>query len=249
MTQNSFNSPLDRPKSHDNQSITGKRQTRTYDQLLKEYGQSTRIIGLVDATGSMKPVWDKTLENIQELIRRILEAGKIELSWVAYRDYCDDHKIIEQSDWSNSVQYLKTFMAKISCNGGGDFPEAVEKALEIAINESRVSRVILIGDAPPHEDKDYRSRAIQLGQLNRPVFSFVVGNHPDTQRTFAEISRLSGGVCFNMENQEDILDLIAVTVIDQIGGQKSVSKYVESYGSRLSPGVKNFIQQLPPSKN
>jgi len=247
MSQDPFKSSLDHIKTRDKQSIT--REPRTYDQLIAKYAKPIRIMGLVDATGSMKPVWDKTLESIQELIRRILEAGRMELSWVAYRDYCDQHRIIEQSDWSSSVEYFQTFMDKISCNGGGDFPEAVEKALEVAIDESDVSRVILIGDAPPHEDKDYRGQAIELGKLNRPVFSFVVGNHPDTQRTFGEISQLSSGVCFNLENHEDILDLIAVTVIDQIGGQKSLGKYLNSYGSSLSPRVKKFIQQLPPSKN
>ncbi|MEB3310644.1 MAG: vWA domain-containing protein [Snowella sp.] len=160
MSQDYFKSPLARFKSQENQSITQKRERRTYEQLLEQYAKPTRVIGLVDATGSMQPVWSKTLENIQELIHRLLEAGQVELSWVAYRDYCDNHRIIEQSDWSNSAEYLKTFMGKIACNGGGDFPEAVEKALEIAIKESVVSRVILIGDAPPHEDKNYREYAI-----------------------------------------------------------------------------------------
>lgn len=248
MRQEPIKNPPDYLKTQDHQSLRPKHKLRNYEDLIEQYAKPTRIIGLVDATGSMKPLWDKTVQSIQELIRRILETGKIELSWVAYRDYCDHHRIIEQSNWSDSVEYLKTFMAKIVCNGGGDFPEAVEKALEVAINESEVSRVILIGDAPPHADKDYRSKAIQLGKLNRPVFSFVVGNHTDTKRTFGEISDLSRGVSFSLENQDDILDLIAVTVIDQIGGQKSLGKYLDAYGSKLSPSVKKFIQQLPPSK-
>ena len=247
MSPDPFQSPLARRQVSDDKSIIRKGERRSYEQLMEKYAKPTRVLGLVDATGSMKPVWNKTLENIQELIRRLLEAGKVELSWVAYRDYCDNHRIIEQSDWSDSAEYLKTFMGKITCDGGGDFPEAVEKALEVAVGEATVSRIILIGDAPPHEDKDYRELATQLGQLNRPVFSFVVGDHSDTQRTFAEISRLSGGVCFNLDNQEDILDLIAVTVIDEIGGQKLLGQYIKSYGSSLSPSVKSFIQQLPPS--
>ncbi|WP_308255244.1 hypothetical protein [Geminocystis sp. GBBB08] len=50
-----------------------------------------------------------------------------------------------------------------------------------------------------------------------------------------------------MKDNKDILDLIAITVVDDMGGKKSLDKYVKQYGATLSPTVKNFIQQLPPS--
>lgn len=249
MTQDPFASPLSRRRAIDREQALSKKQSKkTYEELIQEYSQPTRILGLVDATGSMKPVWDKTRENIHELIHRLLEAGKVELSWVAYRDYCDKHRIIEQSQWSNSGHNLKNFISKITCNGGGDFPEAVEKALEIGISEQTVSRIILIGDAPPHEDSNYKELATQLGQMERPVFSFVIGSHPDTHRTFGEISKLSGGVSFGLENQNDLLDLLAITVVDEIGGKKSLNQYTNQYGNTLSTNVKKFINQLPQSK-
>ena len=113
MRQEPIKNPPDYLKTQDHQSLRPKHKLRNYKDLIEQYAKPTRIIGLVDATGSMKPLWDKTVQSIQELIRRILETGKIELSWVAYRDYCDHHRIIEQSNWSDSVEYLKTFIERL----------------------------------------------------------------------------------------------------------------------------------------
>ena len=247
MNLDPFKSPLTRQEKSSEDSLIKQRKKISYDSLIEKYSKPSRILGLVDATGSMQPVWNQTKDSIKELISRLLDVGKFELSWVAYRDYCDGYRIIEQSNWSNSADELNKFLSKISCNGGGDFPEAVEKALEVGVNEKEVSRIILIGDAPPHEDRNYRELAIVLGQKKRPVYSFVVGDDAETHRTFEEISRLSGGICSRLKDDKDILDLIAITVIDEMGGKKSLDKYVKQYSSSLSPTVKTFIQQLPPS--
>lgn len=248
MNLDPFKSPLARREVSRDNSLIKREKKVNYDSLIQKYAKPNRILGLVDATGSMQPVWNQTRDSIKELIRRLLDVGQFELSWVAYRDYCDGYRIIEQSSWSNSAENLNKFLSKITCNGGGDFPEAVEKALEVAENEKEVSRVILIGDAPPHENKDYRKRAMALGQKKRPVYSFVVGDDSDTHRTFEEISQLSGGICSRLKDDKDILDLIAVTVVDEMGGKKSLDKYVKQYGGSLSPAVQTFIKQLPPRK-
>ncbi len=144
---------------------------------------------------------------------------------------------------------LIQFIQKIKCDGGGDFPEAVEKALAVAVAEAEVSRVILIGDAPPHANRDYREQAIALGQKQRPVFSFVVGKDAETYQTFTEISRLSGGLCQYLENNEDLINFVAVTVVEQMGGKKSLDSYVKRYQKSLSPAVERFIKQLPSNVN
>jgi hypothetical protein len=247
MNLDPFRSPLAHREKSSKDSLIKQGKKVSYDSLIQKYSKPCRILGLVDATGSMQPVWNQTRDSIKELISRLLKVGQFELSWVAYRDYCDGYRIIEQSNWSNSVDELNKFLSKITCNGGGDFPEAVEKALEVGVIEEEVSRIILIGDAPPHEDRDYRERAIALGQKKRPVYSFVVNNDPDTYRTFTEISRLSGGICSPLKDDKDILDLIAITVVDEMGGKKSLDKYVKQYGATLSPTVQTFIKQLPPN--
>ena len=45
------------------------------------------------------------------------------------RDY-SDAKRLECSAWSNNPAVLKDFINKIVCDGGGDYPEAVELGLE-----------------------------------------------------------------------------------------------------------------------
>lgn len=110
---------------------------------------------MVNSTGSMSAVWNAAKSSITEMVKRIVTIGgigKSELQWVGYRDYSDKAPtpILEQSVWTSNAEVLQAFINKIVCTGGGDAPEAVEKALEFANNSPDVTRVILIGDAPPH---------------------------------------------------------------------------------------------------
>ena len=64
--------------------------------------------------------------------------------------------ILESSGWAADASQLQNFVNGIHCHGGDDCEEAVEHALQLARNEHRlktISRVILIGDAPPHFEK------------------------------------------------------------------------------------------------
>lgn len=80
----------------------------------------------------MASMWNNAKSQIVEMVKRIIAvggAGKSELQWVAYRDYCDDQKL-ECSPWSTNPAVLRDFINNIKCTGGGDYPEAVELGLE-----------------------------------------------------------------------------------------------------------------------
>lgn len=113
---------------------------------------------LSDATGSMRSLWNNAQSTINVMIQRIKEIGgnNFDLLWVAYRDYSERDNMFELSGWTSDAQKLQNFVNGIRCHGGGDCEEAVEQALLLARNEHRrksISRVILIGDAPPHFEK------------------------------------------------------------------------------------------------
>jgi len=51
----------------------------------------------------MDPYWNATMQSIDTIIHRILEVGgqySVAIKIVAYRDYCDGAKLIEESPWS-----------------------------------------------------------------------------------------------------------------------------------------------------
>ena len=116
-----------------------------------------RLMCLSDATQSMEKLWTSTKQHIQTMLRRIEElagAGRVELKWVAYRDYDVPDSLLQCSAWTTDAKDLLAFIDGVRCFGGGDYEEAVEAALALANrDESPPTRVLLIGDAPPHVEK------------------------------------------------------------------------------------------------
>nr|VFK32445.1 MAG: hypothetical protein BECKMB1821G_GA0114241_11124 [Candidatus Kentron sp. MB]VFK35727.1 MAG: hypothetical protein BECKMB1821I_GA0114274_11404 [Candidatus Kentron sp. MB]VFK77447.1 MAG: hypothetical protein BECKMB1821H_GA0114242_11404 [Candidatus Kentron sp. MB] len=215
------------------------------DDVLKKYpAKTSRIIGLSDATGSMSGLWSKTRDQLTEMITRIAQLGECELRWVAYRDYGDGNGLIESSHWEKKPEPLLRFIQSIHCYGGQDWEEAVEKALAFAADDDLATCVLLIGDAPPHSERDYRQQAERLGQINRPVFSFVVGGDPDTFRVFSEISQLSGGTCCHLEKVDDLLDVVVITAAHDMGGDALVLAYTQKYAKQLSSSGKSYSSKL-----
>jgi hypothetical protein len=123
-------------------------------------GAKCRLVCLSDATGSMTHVWKQTQNGIRAMLERIAEisggSGNIEVKWVAYRDYeLDQSMLLEPSEWTDDPASLVRFVGGIKCRSGHgcDGPEAVEAALHNVNSEPEPpTRVILIGDAPPHSE-------------------------------------------------------------------------------------------------
>ena len=221
---------------------------QTFEEVYEKYearaAKVSRLIGLSDATGSMAGVWDATRRHITEMISRISELGRFEVRWVAYRDYGDGNGLLEPSGWHDQAQPLLDFINAIRCYGGDDFEEAVERALEFAADDPKATRVILIGDAPPHPERDYVAQARRLAELQRPVFSFVVGQSSATARTFAEISNLTGGKSMQLTKTEDLLDVVVLTAADEMGGEEAVREYVRKWAPRLSDSARRYASLL-----
>merc|ERR1712190_428386 len=61
------------------------------------------------------------------MLRRVAEIGgdRLELMWVAYRDYSDP-QVLQKSAWSSDPSVLQHFVSSIACGGGCDAEEAVE---------------------------------------------------------------------------------------------------------------------------
>lgn len=228
--------------------LTAGREQTTED-LVEKYTRAqqrgvSRIIGLSDATASMGDLWQATRGQIRELVRRAAELGTVELRWVAYRDYSEGSRMLESSGWHREAQPLLAFLDQIEPYGGGDIPEAVERALEVAANDEQATRVVLIGDAPPHAKRDWRAQANNLAQLGRPVYAFVVGGDRFARRYFAQIAEITGGRCAELSDLAALIDLVALTAADDVGGPGKVKEYLDRNAKQLTAGGKRFAQQL-----
>ena len=128
--------------------------------------QSCRTLILMDATGSMSALLEKSKTTVFEMTNRmkdILAANKLTsdcfcLQFAVYRNYnSDENQILEHSPWETKPNNLWAFMSKISVQGGWG-NEAIEIALFHANNEANsqlgVSQIILIGDAPANSNAE-----------------------------------------------------------------------------------------------
>jgi hypothetical protein len=212
-----------------------------------------RLVCLSDATGSMGGVWNATRLHIQEMLNRINEIGKgrFELLWIAYRDYSES-SILEKSKWSKNPKDLSEFVSSITCNGGGDYEEAVELALNEANNEhdkNPITRVLLIADAPPHYERcgeklgghnhvlstDYRKETLRLKENGIPVYTFRLGHETRLVRTFKYIADETGGesqfLDINAGGSKVLMDCVCENALEDIGGSELVAEYRARHGS------------------
>lgn len=142
------------------------------------------IVFAVDATGSMGDEIDYLKAEVLDILGKIEDKYdnlNINLGSIFYRDTWDSY-IVRKSKLSPDFDKTDAFIKEQVANGGGDFPEAVDRALQSAVNEmnwseNAVSRILfLILDAPPHEDphvknrlKEISARAAMMGIRIIPV--------------------------------------------------------------------------------
>ncbi|TAL69820.1 MAG: VWA domain-containing protein [Bacteroidetes bacterium] len=132
--------------------------------------ENVDIVFAVDATGSMGDEIKYLKEELKDIISKLgdkFKNIKINLGSIFYRDVQDEF-ITRKSDLSPDIAKTTEFINKQEANGGGDFPEAVELALQSAINEitwsetARTRLMFLILDAPPHNTPEVKARLKEL---------------------------------------------------------------------------------------
>ncbi len=129
---------------------------------------------VVDATGSMQDELDFLKAEMNDIIYRSKRIGN-ELNFrfanVFYRDVGPDEAYTTRSmDFTRVLSTAVNFISEHNAAGGGDTPEAVELALDSAINglswsaEARARVIFLVLDAGPHINPDVKQRMQQLAR-------------------------------------------------------------------------------------
>ena len=213
-----------------------------------------KIVLAIDATGSMKKVWRAIKNALAVLENRLRElAPGIEITLIAYRDYCDGDRLVQISQPFKTSDDIAAFIHTLRCRGGGDDPEAVEVALEHILRLSP-DLAILAGDAPPHgveddlvDDKDYRVFARRLGEKKVPVYTLATNDCDTTVQSFGEIATLTGGKMFLLSDLNLCVDAVSAAVAAVAGRTPLLTALMQrENGGELSAGQKRLLLTFSP---
>lgn len=134
----------------------GSKEVELNVQAEKYGGDILDLMFVVDTTGSMDDELAYLQVELQDIIKRVSDEKQIpvRLSLNFYRDTSDEY-VVKPYDFTPDTDEAIQFLSQQYASGGGDYEEAVETALEQAINgstwqEGNTKLMFLILDAPPH---------------------------------------------------------------------------------------------------
>jgi len=136
--------------------LTGNERTVTVELASATAITKLDVMFMIDTTGSMSDELEYLKAEMGDVIRRV--AGEcnvtVRTSVNFYRDKGDEYEL-RYFDFREDVDEAVKLLAKQYAAGGGDYEEAVDTALDYAINQARwddeaVKLVFLVLDAPPH---------------------------------------------------------------------------------------------------
>lgn len=128
------------------------------------------IMFVVDITGSMGDELEFLQTEIDDVISRVVEkhnGAVINLALLFYRDSCDTEEFayydFKNVTDPNQLAAQKAALNNQRASGGGDTPESVDEALEIAMSKqwstaATTKLIFHVLDAPPHSDIEGRER-------------------------------------------------------------------------------------------
>lgn len=128
------------------------------------------IAFVVDATGSMGDEINFLKKEINDVIyetKNMNQALTFNFANVFYRDHGEDY-LTRKQDFSHVLSESVAFVNHQGAAGGGDYEEAVEIALDTAINslkwseKARTRLLFLVLDAPPHNNPEIKEKLHNL---------------------------------------------------------------------------------------
>ncbi len=144
---------------YDSYETTGT-QVYTTEESAQE-AKAAEITIAFDATGSMGDELEYIKVETTDIFERVKTNNPsidFKFASVFYRDYGDEYLEVAEPMTASEATVID-FINSQSANGGGDFPEAVHRALHLSVVDmdwqapARTRIMFLILDAPPHGDE------------------------------------------------------------------------------------------------
>jgi len=221
--------------------------------------QVVEVAFVLDTTGSMSGLIENAKRKIWSIATSIVDANpaaEVRMALVAYRDIGDEY-VTKKFDLTTDIQGLYAELLKFKAQGGGDWAESVNEALDVAVTKLNWSQerntrriMFLVGDAPPHMDyqqdrkypevlKDAKARGIIINAVQ-------AGPARDTERFWREIAQLGDGKYIPIP-QDGGVALIIETPYDReiLDIQIRLNRTVLPYGKRAQQqGVRERLDNV-----
>lgn len=171
------------------------------------------VVFCLDTTGSMGGLIDAAKRKIWAISNQIASGKptpKVKIGLVAYRDRKDAY-VTKVFDLTEDLDAIHGHLMSFQAQGGGDFPESVNKALFDAVHQIKWSTdkktlrmIFLVGDAPPHMDYEevkYPETCKEAMKRDIIVNTVQCGPHAETRKYWEEICRLAEGSYVQIDAQ------------------------------------------------
>jgi Mg-chelatase subunit ChlD len=161
---------------------------------------------VLDTTGSMGGLIEGAKQKIWSVANDIATAKPapdIRFGLVAFRDRGDEY-VVKTFDLTNDLDAVYGHLRSFRAEGGGDFPESVNEALDAAVRQiswstdrSVLKMIFLVGDAPPHMDYANAPKYPDVCQAavkkDLVINTIQCGNYAETTKFWQEIAKLAEG--------------------------------------------------------
>ncbi|MGB1090960.1 MAG: vWA domain-containing protein [Oceanobacter sp.] len=212
---------------------------------------------VIDATGSMSDELDYLTAEFQAIITdlRLLHSSiPMKFGLVMYRDSGDSF-VVRTHAFTDSVDTMTSQLQLYSASGGGDYPEAMDQALDAALgfqwsdgNQARV--IMLAADAPPHDVALERTfnLALEARQRGINIFPLAASGVGDLAENLMRLMALitNGSYMFLTDDSgygnshsEPTVPCYIVTRLDQL-----ITRRIDSLlsGQRVEPSEGNILR-------
>lgn len=209
--------------------------------------RQVEVVFVLDTTGSMAGLIDGAKKKIWSIANVIIDKNpdaSVRFGLVGYRDLGDEY-VTQHFSLTEDVQSIYGQLLAFKADGGGDTPESVNEALDIAVSAMHWSNptqitadriLFLVGDAPPHmdypQDRKYPEVIAEAVQRGIIVNTVQAGGSRATEKVWREMAKLGGGDYHAIPQDGGRVIVIATpydTEINRI--QLELNKTVIPYGS------------------
>lgn len=200
-------------------------------QLRELNDKGLDVVLCLDQTGSMGAVIEEAKTNLTSLVGVIEQVVRdFRIGLATYHDGC-----AAQVRLSSKTGELRETLGRVTAMGGGDFPEGVDKALDVVLTPKFGWRrdsekcVVIVGDAPMHDQDVQRTLQLVTTMHSELGMRFnTVSTGGMAVPHFDEIATQGGGQALELADTNKLVSEILLLI----------------FGEPLRPAMERFVPVL-----